>query len=113
MKGLLDWFSRFRARACLRPLADEIANRCHREICQRVWTMGLRLPMVEARGYVRVRAQRVIRREVEAALYRQKGWRRQQREQLFQWALQRAVANAALELSRARSENPASWRDAA
>jgi hypothetical protein len=106
MNLVVSWFLRLRFGKTLAPMAREIANRCQSEVCQRAWTLGHRLPRAEARGYVRVRARRPIQREVDATLYRQPPWRRQQRERLVELALQRVVANTVAELNRASSEPP-------
>ena len=106
MNSLLNWFLRFRLTKSLLDMADEIATRCHDEVCQRVWISGRLMPLAEARGYVRVRARRVIRREVEAALYRQTELRPRQREQLVVMTLQRVVANTVADLSRASAGRP-------
>ena len=101
MNTLFAWFSRLNFTKTLLDMADEIAGRCQSEVCQHVWSRGRLMPLAEARGYVRVRASRVIRREVEAALSRQNHWQRQRREQLVELTLQRVVARTVAELSRA------------
>ena len=66
--GLLQLASLWRPNERIEEIAQEIAERSQREVCQRVSARTAGMSDAERRGYVRVRSAAVIHREVDAAM---------------------------------------------
>ena len=70
--GLFDQIvRRFDGEAALTKLADQIAERCFEAVWQTVQGQLLTLAPAEARGYIRARGSRVLRRQVDAVANRE------------------------------------------
>lgn len=62
---LQSWFQDDRT---LKALAADAARRCETAVWQHVGTRVSRMPLSEARGYVRARSAAIVRRQVELVL---------------------------------------------
>ena len=75
----------------LAPMAREISNQSHPDIWNRVRDLIFDMDLAEARGYVRARAIKVIRRRVAAAVATHHDLDDQARQLLTRLATERVV----------------------
>ena len=96
--GLLSYFADRRSARQLAGLAAEIAQRSHGDVWQRVAHRATAMRLVEARGYVRARAARVIHHHVHAALETRPEIDDSRREELISLATEVVISAIAREL---------------
>ena len=91
---MTNLFSLLASRKLLRrlaPMAREISNQSHADVWNRVRDLIFDMDLVEARGYVRARATKVVRRRVAVAVAGQQDLDDQARQLLSKLATERVV----------------------
>lgn len=101
--GLLQLLSFWKPAEQLNEIAQRVAERCQREVAQRVVGRTAGMSVAERRGYIRVRAANVVQRECDLALAANRQLRAADRARLVELATNALIASAATAASRQKA----------